>query len=768
MSKVGRHIEIRGIVQGVGFRPWVYQLATNAGVAGRVGNDSRGVVIDAFGNDADLDIFTERLGHDAPPAARIHDLEWRPIAYETVSGFTIVASEQASERNVSIPPDLATCDDCLADISDPSNRRHLYPFTNCTNCGPRYTIVRGVPYDREQTTMAPFAMCDHCRREYENPLDRRFHAQPNACPACGPRLFAAMPTGRTVETDHPLAFAARALKAQLIVAVKGLGGFHLACDATSPLAVQRLRDRKRREAKPLAVMVRDLEEAERFAALTNEERTLLTSIERPIVLVARRAKSALAREIAADTPLIGLFLPYTPLHHLLLREAGIPLVMTSGNTSDEPMAITNEDALERLNDIADVFLMHDREIETRADDSVTRIIANAPVILRRARGFVPRGIALETAFDEPILAVGAHLKNAICIGTNRTAFLGPHVGDLDTLETVHSFEKSIDQLKMFVGVEPRIVAHDLHPEYESTRWARRGGLASFAVQHHHAHVVSAMAEHGLTGNVLGIAYDGTGYGTDGTSWGGEFLVAGFASFTRAATFRAIPLAGADQAIRQVWRIALAVLDEAFEGEPPLQALRLFETLDRSAVASVRRMIATKCNVPRARGVGRWFDAFGALGLAMTESRYEGEVATRWNAIADANERGCYEMVLRDGPTPWEIDPRPMVKAATLDLIRGVAPAIVSARFHNTIAAITIEVARAVNKDHLPIVLSGGCFANALLTERILDALPSAVLNRTIPPGDGGLALGQAVIANALSQASRPPATIDQQLEPTCA
>ncbi len=763
MSNVGRHIEIRGIVQGVGFRPWVWQLATKAGVGGRVRNDSRGVIIDAFGSDEAIDRFTADLGHNAPPAAKIRDLEWQPIAYQAIREFTIVASENATERNVSIPPDLATCEDCLRDITDPQNRRYLYPFTNCTNCGPRYTIVRGVPYDRAQTTMAAFEMCEACRAEYENPRDRRFHAQPNACPACGPKLTAMMPSGREVATDHALAFAARALKAQLIVAVKGLGGFHLACDATSSVSVQRLRERKRREAKPLAVMVRDLDEAERLAILTDKERELLTSVERPIVLVHRRERASLAKEIAGETPLVGLFLPYTPLHHLLLREAGIPLVMTSGNTSDEPMAITNDDALLRLRDIADVFLMHNREIETRADDSVARVIANAPVIMRRARGYVPRGIELKTTFDEPILAAGAHLKNAICIGVNRNAFLGPHVGDLDTLETIRSFEQSIEQLKTFVGVEPRIVAHDLHPSYESTRWAHRSGLETFAIQHHHAHVVSAMVEHGLDGNVLGIAYDGTGYGTDGTAWGGEFLLASFDAFTRAATFRAIPLAGGDQAIRQVWRIALAVLDEAFDGEPPLEALRLFDVIDGNSIHSVRQMIATNLNAPLARGVGRWFDALGAIGLAMQESRYEGEVATRWNAVADTNERGRYEIVLRDGSATWEIDPRPMIKAATLDLLRGVSASIVSAKFHNTIAAITIEVARAINKDNLPIVLSGGCFQNALLTERILDALPHALMNRNIPPGDGGIALGQAVIANALAHPSR---TINEASELT--
>jgi hydrogenase maturation protein HypF len=764
MRNVGRHIEIRGIVQGVGFRPWVHQLAVKSGVRGRVRNDSSGVIIDAFGGDEAVASFLLALESSAPPAAQVRDIAWHAIDYEPAAGFTIVASERASERNVSIPPDLATCDDCLHEVFDPANRRHLYPFTNCTNCGPRFTIVRDVPYDRAQTTMASFPMCDDCRREHDDPLDRRFHAQPNACPACGPHLFAVMPGGREVSTDRALPFAARALRAQLIVAIKGLGGFHLACDATSPAAVQRLRERKHREAKPLAVMVRDLDEAARLAEITPRERALLTSIERPIVLVRRRDDATLAREIAEETPIVGLFLPYTPLHHLLLREAGIPLVMTSGNVSDEPMAIDNDEALERLGKIADVFLMHDRPIETRADDSVVRMIGDAPVILRRARGYVPRGFELATPFDAPVLAVGAHLKNAICIGSGDQAFLGPHVGDLDTLETLQSFEKSIAQMKSFVGVEPRLVAHDIHPDYESTRWARRSGLPAVAVQHHHAHVVSAMIEHRLDGRVLGIAYDGTGYGTDGTAWGGEILLAGFTDYERAATFRPIPLAGGDQAIRQVWRIALAVLDEAFDGEPPLYALRLFDRIDSRSIDSIRRMIATGLNAPRARGVGRWFDALGAIGLAAAESRYEGEVATRWNMAADPDERGRYAVVVREGVAPWEIDPRPMVRAATLDLLAGVAPSIVSARFHNTLAEVTIEVARAANRDGLPFVLSGGCFQNALLAAHVLRGLPGAVMNRNIPPGDGGLALGQAVIANALS---RQLPIANRQSESTC-
>lgn len=762
MPLVGRHIEIRGVVQGVGFRPWVYQLAQRARLTGRVSNDSAGVIIDAFGSDEAIESFTLDLAKDAPPAARIREMEWDPIPYESLDSFSIVESRAADDRRVSIPPDLATCPDCLAEIFDPSNRRYHYAFTNCTNCGPRYTIVRGVPYDRAQTTMAPFRMCADCRREYDDPLDRRFHAQPNACPACGPKLTAMTPQRREITTDSPIRFTARALLARMIVAIKGLGGFHLACDATSALSVVRLRERKRREAKPFAVMVRDLAQAEEVAELTDDERALLASVERPIVLVRRKEGGPLAPEIAGDNPLVGLFLPYTPLHHLLLAECGVPLVMTSGNITDEPMATTNDAAFAHLAQIADIFLVHDRDIETRADDSVARIIDNAPTILRRARGYVPRGISIDADFAQPVLAVGAHLKNAVCIGTGRNAFLGPHIGDLETVETLHSFENSVKQLEQFIGVDPKIVAHDLHPDYFSTRFAQSlENVTTVGVQHHHAHVVSAMAEHGLLReNVVGVAYDGTGYGLDGTAWGGEILIANTAGFERFATFRGIPLAGGDQAIRQVWRIALALLDDAFEGAPPLNALPLFRPIERRAVDAIRRMIGRNFNSPLGRGVGRYFDALGSIVLARPDARYEGEVALLWNLAADPNERGRYEVVVRDGVTPWEIDPRPMVKAAVYDLLDGRQAETISARFHNTLADVTIEVARAASQANgeLPVVLSGGCFQNARLAESVIAGLRGSTrvfMNHEIPPGDGGLALGQALVADALTRNNVP-------------
>lgn len=754
MNRSGLHIEIRGTVQGVGYRPWVFQLAQRMDVRGAVWNDSRGVSIDAFGTHQDLDHFVNALRSDPPPAARVHSVTILTIPFVSHSEFAIARSIASEERHVSIPTDLATCEDCLRELDDPDDRRYRYPFINCTNCGPRYSIVHDTPYDRANTSMAPFRMCDACRSEYESPLDRRFHAEPSACPVCGPRIVVRRSRKETITTSDPIRFAARAIRAGFIVALKGLGGFHLACDATSSQAVQRLRGRKRRERKPLAVMVRDLAQAEEIAELNDIEREQLLSVERPIVLARSRAESLLAPQVSGAIPLTGIFLSYTPLHHLLLRDAGAPLVMTSANLSDEPMVTTNADALDQLRDVADVFLLHDRDIVTRVDDSIVRVIDGAPAVLRRARGFVPQAIETSGTFSEPILACGAHLKNTFCIAAGTSAFLGPHIGDLESVATLRAYETAIERMKAFVGVAPTVLAHDLHPDYFSTRYAlAQEGMRTIGVQHHHAHIASAMVEHGIEGPVVGIAYDGTGFGTDGTSWGGEILIADYENFERFATFRPIALAGGDQAIHQPWRIALAMLDDAFGGEPPLHAIPLFREVETPAIDAIRRMIARRFNTTPARGVGRYFDAFGAIVLGLGEAHYEGEVAFRWNMIADKAERGRYPIVIHEGGAPWEIDPRPMVKAAVDDLIAGRSAATISARFHNTLAAATAEVARAalVSRGEMPVVLSGGCFQNARLAESVIDSLrPGAivVMNREVPAGDGGIALGQAFIADA--------------------
>ncbi len=755
-SVEGRRIEVRGTVQGVGFRPWVYRLAREEGLRGRVFNHSQGVTIEGFGPTSALDAFLLRLEKDLPPAAVVTGVRWDPIAADPPESFVIVESREDPERRVSIPPDLATCPDCLREVLDPRDRRHRYAFTNCTNCGPRFTIVRDVPYDRPATSMAGFAMCSACQEEYDDPGDRRFHAQPNACPACGPRLSLLTPDGRHLEGQDPLAAAAAALREGRIVAVKGIGGFHLACDATSSAAVATLRARKQRDAKPFAVMVPSLDAAEGLACLGPTDRDLLTAVERPIVLVPRRTAAPLAPEVAPGNPLVGLMLPYAPLHHLLLALVG-PLVMTSGNLSDEPLAIDNSEAVDRLGAIADLLLVHDRPIETRCDDSVARVVSGRPTVFRRGRGYVPRPVTVARSFGRTVLATGAHLKNAFCIGAGDVAHLGPHVGDLETLAACRAFDEAVARMERFLRVRPEVIAHDLHPGYYTTAYAlARPDAVKVGVQHHHAHVASALAEHGLIGPALGVAYDGTGYGPDGTAWGGEVLLADLEAYERLATFRPIPLAGGDLAIRQVWRIALALLDDAFEGDPPLHRLPLFETVSDRERSVVRSMVKTGVNTALARGIGRYFDAFGAIGLARPISSFEGQVALEWNLVADPTAHGHYPFDCDRDSEPWAIDLRPAVRHAVGDLLAGRGPGLVSARFHGTLIEATTQIVRAQLelRGPLPVVLTGGCFQNPLLAEGLrsrLECHTQVCLHGEVPPGDGGLALGQAVVANAVAR-----------------
>jgi hydrogenase maturation protein HypF len=747
---------MQGTVQGVGFRPWVYRVAQEAAVTGRVRNDSAGVTIEAFGSAGQLDAFVERLAHDAarPAAAVVERMQAEPIAFERTAGFTIVPSAATGDAHVSIPPDLATCPECLAEMHDPADRRFGYAFTNCTNCGPRFTIVRTAPYDRPATSMAAFTMCPACQREYGSVENRRFHAQPNACPACGPRLDLRGADGSLLDTAGVVDEAARALRQGLIVAIKGIGGFQLACDATSEEAVRRLRDRKHRDEKPFAIMVRTLADAEALADLEPAERRLLESSERPIVLVRRAADGGLAPSIAPKNPLVGILLANSPLHDLLLAAAGVALVMTSGNLSEEPIVTGNDEALVRLRGVADLFVLHDRDIVTRADDSVARVIGGRPVVLRRARGYVPRPIEIGVPFDAAVLACGAQLKNTFCYGRGREAVLGPHIGDLDSASVYRDFESSIARLGQFLNVTPEIIAHDLHPDYLSTRYALDLHRAvTVGVQHHHAHVASGMAEHGLTGPVLGLAYDGTGYGTDGAAWGGELLIADYTECTRLATFRPLALAGGDMAIRQPWRTALALIDDAFRGEAPLDAIPLFHHIPHVDIDVVQRMIQRGFNAPAAHGVGRYFDAFGALLLDRAHASYEGQIALELDVAAEPGENGRYDYAIDQGPSPWQVDLRAAVRAAVFELLGGETVARISARIHNTIAAASVDLVRAAARGagRLPVVLSGGCFQNARLAESIRRGLTpefTVHLHERVPPGDGGIALGQAVIAAA--------------------
>jgi hydrogenase maturation protein HypF len=762
----GRRIRMSGTVQGVGFRPWVYRIARRAGVTGRVRNDGGGVTIDAFGDGASLAGFIEML-QSPPPAARVERFDLVAIEPERASRFEIVRSESGLERQVSIPPDLAICRDCLAEIFDPAERRYRYPFTNCTNCGPRFTIATDIPYDRAATTMAAFTMCPACQREYDDPADRRFHAQPNACPLCGPSVALHAHDGVRIGVDDPIASAGETLEAGLIVALKGLGGFHLACDATSDEAVRVLRLRKRRDEKPFAVMVRTLGEAEALADIDERGRRLIESVERPIVLLPKRRNSTLAPSVAPGNRLVGIMLAYSPLHHLLLADARRPLVMTSGNLSDEPIAYRNDEAVSRLGAIADLFLLHDREIETRCDDSVATVIAGGETVIRRSRGYVPRAITVGRRFERPVLACGALLKNTFCLADGQSAWLGPHIGDLENVDTYDAYVDAIGRMERFLAIRPEVVAHDMHPDYLSTWYAAGRTRSAVAVQHHHAHVVSVMAEHGLEGPVVGIAYDGTGYGTDGTMWGGEILVATRVGFRRAVTFRALPLVGGDQAIREPWRIALSLVLDAFDGELPPYVRGLFAAApdaSRSAPALpkgfeiVQELIRQKTATAHARGVGRYFDGFGALFLGRARSTFEGQVALEWNQTADPHGARSYQFrFTAGGPCP-EVDLRPAVRDAIRDHAAGTSVGTIAAAFHNTLVEATAAgVAQVVKRvGRLPIVASGGCFQNARLAEGVRDRLApehELFFNRVVPPGDGGIALGQAVVADAIARRS---------------
>ncbi len=752
----GCRIEVRGTVQGVGFRPWVYRLARRAGLAGRVRNHPEGVTIEAFGGARSLESFVQWLKQDTPASARIRELHLSRIPAESPEDFVIEPSEKTGVRALSIPPDLATCAKCEEEVLDPSDRRYRYPFTNCTECGPRFTITTDVPYDRRATTMRDFALCPSCQREFHDVMDRRFHAQPNACPECGPKLSLWAYDGTPMHVDDPLAASVALIREGTVVAIKGLGGFHLACDAADAQAVRRLRARKHRDEKPFAVMVRDLATARLLSSLTAEEESLLASPERPIVLVTRRPEAPLAFEVAPESPILGLFLPYTPLHHLLLSEADRPLVMTSANIAGEPICKDNEEAAQRLGGIADAFLVHDRDIAMRCDDSVARVIAGQPTVFRRSRGFVPRPFKLEERIDRPVLACGAHLKNTFCIAVEDTAYFGPHVGDLESVAAMEFFEEAVDRMQTILSVEPEVVAHDLHPGYLSTRYAKaRGAHATVGVQHHHAHVVSAMAEHGLQGPVLGVAYDGTGYGDDGTAWGGEFLLCSARHFTRLATFRPIKLPGGNTAMREVWRVGLSLLHDAFGGDPPIDEFPVLQHIPGESIRVVTQMIDRNLNAPQAHGVGRYFDAVGSLALSRPESTFEGQVAVAWNVIADLSERASYPFEIDRTQAVEVIDLRPMVRAIVEEVSSDVASSTISAKFHNTLIRATGAVVRGLVPvvGRLPVVLTGGVFQNPFLTEGVLAELQGefrCFTHSEVPPGDGGLALGQILIANAIA------------------
>jgi hydrogenase maturation protein HypF len=777
-QRVRTAVRVEGIVQGVGFRPFVYALATSLGLGGLVGNDVDGVFAEVEGDPSAVQEFLAALGRDAPPLARIERITTSAMRPDGSASFAIAASQAGPGRQVLVSADTATCPDCLVELADPGDRRHGYAFINCTNCGPRFTIVRDVPYDRPRTTMAGFVMCQACAAEYHDPANRRFHAQPTCCPACGPRLLL-RDTGGAVLAGEPVTTAAALLRAGQVLAVKGLGGYHLAVDASSQAAAAALRARKHREDKPFAVMVADLPAARRLCEVDAAAARLLTSARRPIVLLPRRPGADVATAVAPGNRQLGLMLPYTPLHHLLLRELGRPIVLTSGNVSDEPIVYADDEAGERLSPIADGFLTHDRPIETRTDDSVTRGFRGREMVIRRSRGYVPEPLEVSAAFPRPVLACGAELKNTFCLARGHRAFLSHHIGDLENPQTLRSFTEGIEHFRRLFGITPEVVAHDLHPEYLSTKYAidlaergidggpEPGAAELVGVQHHHAHIASCLADNRADGPVIGVAFDGTGYGTDGTIWGGEFLIADAAGYQRAAHLATVAMPGGTAAIRQPWRMAAAYLAAASASElPGLDVARRNEQSWPAVVAMARRGI----NSPPTSSAGRLFDAVAAIVGVRDTINYEGQAAVELEQLADPSERGAYPAAIKQaaghadgGPgggadagdeQPLRIAGTDLVAAVAEDIVAGTDRSVVAARFHNGVARLVTDCCQLLRERHglSTVALSGGVFQNLLLLDAAVSQLEAreftVLVHSRVPCNDGGISLGQAVVAAA--------------------
>jgi hydrogenase maturation protein HypF len=755
-QRIRAAVRVEGIVQGVGFRPFVYSLATSLGLGGLVGNDVDGVFAEVEGPPAAVAAFLEMLRRDAPPLARIERVTTRELPPSGGSGFSIAPSESGGPRRTLVSADTATCADCLRELADPADRRFGYPFLNCTNCGPRFTIVRDVPYDRALTTMAGFAMCEQCAAEYHDPADRRFHAQPTCCPACGPRLSLTDRSG-TVLSGEPLAGAAALLRDGAVLAVKGLGGYHLACHAASQPAAAALRARKHREDKPFAVMVADTAAARRLCEVDAAAEQLLTSGRRPIVLLPRLPGADVAAAVAPRNRQLGVLLPYTPLHHLLLRETGRPIVLTSGNVSDEPIVYRDAEAAERLAGIADALLTHDRAIHIRTDDSVVRAFRGRETLIRRSRGYAPEPLAVRTRFARPVLACGAELKSTFCLGRDSHAFLSQHIGDLENAETLRSFTEGIEHFRRLFEITPQLIAHDLHPEYLSSKYAAEladgelAGAELVGVQHHHAHIASCLGDNGADGPVIGVAFDGTGYGADGTIWGGEFLLADLSGFQRAGHLAPVPMPGGAAAIRQPWRMAAAYLDAAYPGGPPagLDVARRNERRWADVLALARRGV----NSPVTSSAGRLFDAVAALLGVRDAINYEGQAAVELEQLADPAERGSYPAGIEGGEV-LRVAGTDLVRAAAQDLARGTGRDVIAARFHNAVAELIEHCCLMLRERHGlgTVALSGGVFQNLLLLHAAVGRLEArgfhVLVHSRVPCNDGGISFGQALVAAA--------------------
>ena len=755
-------ITVRGVVQGVGFRPFIYRLAHEHKLAGWVRNTSGSVEIEVEGEESAVARFVEEIRSSSPPMARIEEMASSPISHQGYTSFEIIGSRPEPGQYQLVSPDIATCEACRQEVFSPHDRRYHYPFTNCTNCGPRFTIIEDIPYDRPLTTMRRFTMCPRCQKEYDDPLDRRFHAQPNACPVCGPSLSLVDSHGAPAGGKDVIRSAANLIREGKILAIKGLGGFLLACDATNSAAVNTLRQRKHRPSKPLAVMMSSTEEIKRHCLASPEEERLLLSPQSPIVLLRwRREESSVCPEVAPNLRYLGVMLPYTPLHHLLMSEVDCPLVMTSGNLSEEPIAKDNEEALRRLGRIADFFLLHNRDIYAKYDDSVCIVEKDVPRVLRRARGYAPYPIALPFE-SRQVLACGAEEKNTFCLTRDRHAFVSQHIGDMENEETLEHFETTIELYKRLFRIEPEVIAYDLHPEYLSTKYAldlkaNSSDLRFVSVQHHHAHIASCLVENNVQQTVIGVAFDGTGYGGDGTIWGGEFLVADLKGSRRVGHLEHVPMPGGAAAIKKPCRMALGYLHTLLGPDFPLDGLPILGRVDPGELVVIRRQLERKVNSPLTSSAGRLFDAVSALAGVCGVVDYEAQAAIELEMLADddghqealtaypfsvEDEAGCY--VTRLGQ---------LVSAVVDEVKKRTSPSLISTRFHLTVAQIIVQVCRTVSRDTgIKIVaLSGGVFQNRLLFRLAVDGLREegfeVLTHRLVPCNDGGISLGQAAIAN---------------------
>ncbi len=752
--QVRLRIAVGGIVQGVGFRPFIYRLAVEHDVAGYVLNNPEGVEMEAEGRLDQVSTFLSSITGQTPPQARIDFVSATFVDLAGDRKFVIRTSEKSSGRAALISPDIATCKDCISELTDDSNRRYGYPFINCTNCGPRYTIIRDIPYDREFTTMHPFKMCPECMEEYNDPMNRRFHAEPNACWRCGPRVVLKDSSGKMLETEDPIHTAREALMEGKVVAVKGLGGFHLAVNATDDAAVRRLRGRKRREEKPLALMARDVRMVRSFAEVGKAEAGVLESAARPIVLLRKLEESPIAESVAPGNANLGVMLPYTPVHHLLLEGDFLALVMTSGNISEEPISIDMEDASGRLGGIADFYLDHNREILTRCDDSVVRVLDGEMLFMRRSRGYVPLPIDLDSD-SRSVLACGPHLKNTVALTRRNQVFLSQHIGDLENLHAFEFFTSSVEQLKKVVEVEPEAVAYDLHPDYLSSRYALDLPLETkIGVQHHHAHIASCLGEAGLDGPVLGMALDGTGYGPDGTVWGCELLISTREDYERVGHLRQVMMPGGDKAVKQPWRMALSHLYEAFEHN--LDGLDLEGLLRQKEddIAIVKDMLTKEVNSPVTSSCGRLFDAVSCLCGIRSEVSYEGQAAVELEMVAERGVVECYPIDVQEEAGELIIGTRRLIREIVEDLKRGDPAAAISARFHNWLKASLVKAAEMLRQTHRisTVALSGGCFQNEILLRDLRSQLRErdfdVIINEKVPANDGGISYGQVVVASA--------------------